>query len=169
MEWCQDSAWRFFPIAQDALLGWKLHPFDALTNKALAMGGRSETRDLVDLISHRDRYKVHAVIWAACAKDPGYTPVLLLNQMQRNSRIDPAQLDEMGATFTPTELKSNWNDLSELARVELSKAAAAGIETGLAFVNKLGEIGWFDSAEFAPHKASLGGALPRVAGAYYGM
>lgn len=25
LEWCYDSAWRFFPIEQDDILGWKLH------------------------------------------------------------------------------------------------------------------------------------------------
>jgi hypothetical protein len=36
LEWCHDSAWRFFPIETDELLGWRLHWFDAITNKALA-------------------------------------------------------------------------------------------------------------------------------------
>ena len=97
LEWCQDSAWRFFPIEPDELLGWRLHRFDALTNKALAMAGRAETRDLVDLVANAAEHPLHAVCWAACAKDPGYNPLLLLNQMQRNSRVNPAELREMGA------------------------------------------------------------------------
>jgi hypothetical protein len=167
LEWCQDSAWRFFPIVPDRLLGWRLHRFDALTNKALAMGGRVETRDLVDLVSHANNDSLYAVIWAACAKDPGFTPTLLLNQMQRNSRIDPAQLQEMGADFQPTELKRHWIEISEIAGRELERAAAAGVEPGIAFVDSQDKIGWFDTPGFNPHRASLGGALPRVAGAHY--
>ena len=90
LEWCRDSAWRFFPIEADDLLGWKLHRFDALTNKALAMASRAETRDLVDLVAFAGDAPLHAVVWAACTKDPGFGPLLLLNEMRRNSRPSSA-------------------------------------------------------------------------------
>jgi hypothetical protein len=167
LEWCQDSAWRFFPIERDELLGWKLHRFDALTNKALAMAGRAETRDLVDLVANAEKHPLPSVIWAACAKDSGYNPLLLMNQMQRNSRINPEELREMGASFQPVELKQRWLELAVVASIEIGRAAAAGIEPGLAFVNARGDIGWFDMAGFKPHKAVLGGSLPHIAGAAY--
>ena len=37
IDWAADSAFRFFPIERDPLLGWRLHLFDAATNKALAV------------------------------------------------------------------------------------------------------------------------------------
>ena len=169
LEWCQDSAWRFFPIEPDELLGWRLHRFDALTNKALAMAGRAETRDLVDIVSNAEKYPLPAVIWAACAKDPGYNPMLLLNQMRRNSRVNPAELREMGARFEPVELKTHWLDLAEVAGKEIERAAMAQINPGMAFVNEQGEIGWFDLPGFKPHQASLGGAFPRLVGLHYGV
>ena len=169
LEWCQDSAWRFFPIAPDDILGWRLHRFDALTNKALAMAGRAETRDLVDLVANAEKNPLHAVIWAACAKDPGYNPMLLLNQMQRNSRVNPAELREMGARYEPVELKTRWLALAGAAGAELARAAAAGVEPGAAFINGQGDIGWFDLPGCKPHKASLGGSLPRLVGAHYGV
>lgn len=169
VEWCTDSAWRFFPIEPDDLLGWRLHRFDALTNKALAMGSRVETRDLVDLAANAGSHPLHAIIWAACAKDPGFTPFLLLNQMRRNSRIDPAELREMGASFEPPELKALWLVLAESAEREIQRAAAADIEPGVAFVSQEGVIGWFDDARFAPHRATVGGVLPRIAGVSYGV
>jgi hypothetical protein len=169
LEWCQDSAWRFFPIEADDILGWRLHRFDALTNKALAMAGRAETRDLVDIVANAEKHPLHAVIWAACAKDAGYNPLLLLNQMQRNSRVDPAELREMGARFEPVELKTRWLNLAETAGKEIGRAAAAGIEPGVAFVREPGEIGWFDLPGCKPHQASLGGFLPRLVGIHYGI
>ncbi len=165
LEWGQDSAWRFFPIEPDDLLGWRLHRFDALTNKALAMGGRAETRDLVDLVANAGKYPLHAVIWAACAKDPGYNPWLLLSQMQRNSRVNPAELREMGATFEPVELKSRWLGLADTAKTEIERATAAAVEPALAFVGAQGQIGWFDTSGCIKHKATLHGSLPRVVGA----
>lgn len=167
LEWCQDSAWRFFPIEPDDLLGWRLHRFDALTNKALAMAGRSETRDLVDLVANAEKHPLHAVIWAACAKDRGYNPLLLLNQMQRNSRVNPAELREMGARFEPVELKTRWLALAEAAGREMDRAAAAKIEPGAAFVSERGETGWFDQPGCKPHLATLGGSLPRLVGVHY--
>jgi len=102
LEWCHDSAWRFFPIETDELLGWRLHWFDAITNKALAMGGRAETRDLVDIVAYADRCPLHAVIWAACSKDPGFGPLLLLSQMRRHSRVNIAELREIPESVPPS-------------------------------------------------------------------
>jgi hypothetical protein len=168
LEWCRDSAWRFFPIEPDALLGWRLHRFDAITNKALALGGRSETRDVVDLVANELQVSLHAAIWAACAKDPGFTPLLLLEQMRRNARIDPAELREMGSQFQPVELKKQWLRLAETAGQEIERAIAAGVELGLVFVEPDRRIAWFDSASSRPHRATLGGAAPRLVGVNYG-
>jgi hypothetical protein len=88
--------------------------------------------------------------------------------MQRNSRVNPAELREMGARLEPVALKTRWLDLVEAARQEIQRAAMAGIEPGVAFVSARGEIGWFDLPGCKPHKASLGGALPRVVGIHYG-
>lgn len=162
LEWCYDSAWRFFPIEQDDLLGWKLHWFDAITNKALAMGSRAETRDLVDVVTYAARCPLHAIIWAACAKDPGFGPLLLLNQMRRNSRVDPAELREMGATLEPQPLKARWLEMSAHAERELERAGVANIDLGVAFVDGSGALGWFDDPGYQPHRATLGGALPRI-------
>jgi len=164
MEWCQDSAWRFFPIQRDALLGWKLNRFDAVTNKALALASRSETRDVVDLVANADPCPLHAVIWAACAKDAGYTPQLLLSQMQRNARVDAAELREMGAQFEPVELKRRWLELADLTKKKIERAVLAGIEPGIAWVRQDGAIGWFEQPDCTIHRASLGGAVPRISG-----
>lgn len=167
LEWCQDSAWRFFPIEPDDILGWRLHRFDALANKALAMAGRVETRDLVDIVSNAEKFPPYAVIWGACAKDPGYNPLLLLNQMQRNSRINPSELKEMGARFEPVALKTRWLELAETAGKEIGRATTAGIDPGLVFIDDQGGIGWFDGPGHKPHRASLGGSLPRLVGVNY--
>ena len=169
IEWAQDAAWRFFPVESDPLLGWRLHPFDALTNKALAMGARSETRDLVDLVSYADRFRLAAVGWAACAKDPGWTPVLLLEQMRRNARIDRAALDEMYARIEPTELKQRWLRLAEEAEAEILAAARLGLEIGLAFLDKGGAVAWHTMPGAETHRATLGGVVPRLTGLRYDL
>lgn len=96
-DWAHDSAFRFFPIVPDDLLGWRLHLFDMAINKALALSARMETRDYVDMVELSRRYPLEAIVWAACGKDPGFNPLSLLKMMIRFARIDPAQLEEIQA------------------------------------------------------------------------
>jgi hypothetical protein len=49
LEWCSDSSFRFFPVQPDPVFGYCLHKADLATNKLLALAGRSEIRDLVEI------------------------------------------------------------------------------------------------------------------------
>jgi hypothetical protein len=165
VEWAQDSAWRFFEIQRDSVLHWKLHPFDALTNKALAMAARAETRDLVDLVSHTSGINpLHTVVWAACAKDAGFTPLSLLEWMRRNARIDATVLKEMGVSVAAIELKTRWLELAELTEVHINEAAYAGIELGVVFVGPDGAISWYNERGAVAQHAKLGGAFAKIEG-----
>ena len=87
LEWARDSDFRFFPAIRDDLFGYRLHVADLATNKALAAAGRREPRDVLDLLYIHDRHlPLGAVIWAAVAKDPGYTPESLIAEIRRNAR-----------------------------------------------------------------------------------
>ena len=75
IEWAQDSALRFFPVQEDDQCGYRLHHADAAVNKVLALAGRQEVRDFVDVLHLNDTFlQLGALAWAACGKDPGYTP-----------------------------------------------------------------------------------------------
>jgi len=87
LEWVRDSDFRFFPTIQDELFGYRLHLADLATNKALAAAGRREPRDVLDLLYiHQEHLPLGAVIWAAVAKDPGYSPESLITEIRRNAR-----------------------------------------------------------------------------------
>jgi hypothetical protein len=87
LEWARDSDFRFFPTVRDDLFGYRLHIFDLAANKALAASGRREPRDALDLLYIHERHiKLGAVIWAAVAKDPGYSPESLIAEIRRNAR-----------------------------------------------------------------------------------
>ncbi|MFA6547296.1 MAG: hypothetical protein WCS99_22955, partial [Limisphaerales bacterium] len=64
IDWAADSAFRFFPIERDPLLGWRLHLFDIATNKALALSARTETRDYVDIVELHRTFPLPAICWA---------------------------------------------------------------------------------------------------------
>lgn len=70
VDWAADSAFRFFPIERDPLLGWRLHLFDVATNKSLALAARSETRDYIDIIELHRTFPLPSICWAAPGKDP---------------------------------------------------------------------------------------------------
>jgi len=71
IQWVFDSAFRFFPLVTDDDLGLALHPFDLATNKVLAMAGRLEVRDFIDLVTCCEHIQpLGYLVWAACGKDP---------------------------------------------------------------------------------------------------
>jgi hypothetical protein len=87
LEWARDSDFRFFPAVRDDEFGYVLHVIDLATNKALAAAGRREPRDVLDLLTiHETHVPLGAVIWAAVAKDPGYSPESLIGEIRRNAR-----------------------------------------------------------------------------------
>ncbi len=86
LEWVVDSDYRFFPTMRDELFGYVLHPADLAMNKVMAAAGRTEVRDLVDLITiHENVLPLGAVIWAAIEKAPGFTPEGLIAEIRRNA------------------------------------------------------------------------------------
>jgi len=166
IDWAADSAFRFFPIERDPLLGWRLHLFDIATNKALALSARTETRDYVDIVELHRSYPLAAICWAACGKDPGFTPLSLLKMMRRFARVDPAKLEEIQArALDPKALKVAWTDMSDEAEAKMTRLADEQPDTpiGVAFVDKAGKPGWVgDNPQLRPHAPSIRGCWPTV-------
>jgi hypothetical protein len=166
LDWAHDSAFRFFPIVPDDLLGWRLHLFDMATNKALALSARMETRDYVDMVELTRRYPLEAIVWAACGKDPGFNPLSLLKMMIRFARIDPLELDKIQARkLDPIALKEEWIAASDRAREEITLLADEQLDMpiGVAFVDAKGEPGWIrTNPALKVHHPSLRGCWPTM-------
>lgn len=166
IDWAADSAFRFFPIQRDAVLGWRLHLFDMATNKALALAARSVTRDYIDIVELHKTYPLPAIIWAACGKDAGYSPRLLLEMMRRFARVDPAKITKIQAReIDQIALKRAWIDMSIYAEEEITKLADTHPDTpiGVAFVDKAGQPGWIGlDSTLTIHRPSIRGCLPTV-------
>jgi hypothetical protein len=106
LEWAQDSAFRFFPVQKDKRCGYRLHDADAAVNKVLALAGRNEIRDLVDVLHlHQSYLTLGAMAWAACGKDPGFTPDLLLDHAGRHTAYTQSDLDRLSLR-APLDIKS---------------------------------------------------------------
>lgn len=166
IDWAADAAYRFFPIEPDPVLGWRLHLFDMATNKALALGARSVTRDYVDIVELHQRYPLPAIIWAACGKDPGFGPGLLLEMMRRFARVHPGKLKTIQAReLDPVALKLAWIEMSDYAGQQFEWLATTQPDTpiGVAFVDKEGKPGWIgQDPTLTIHRPSIRGCLPTV-------
>ena len=85
---------------------YHLHYADAALNKLLALAGRQEIRDFVDILHLHDSYlHLGAMAWAACGKDPGFSPGFLLDQAGRHVAYTQADMDRLNLR-EPLDLKS---------------------------------------------------------------
>lgn len=168
IDWAADSAFRFFPIERDALLGWRLHLFDMATNKALALSARTETRDYVDIVELHKTFPLPAICWAACGKDPGFSPLSLIKMMKRFAKVSPTELDKIKArALDPVKLKMAWIEMSDAAEAEMIRVAdeQPDLPIGVAFVDAAGKPGWIgDDSSLRIHAPSVRGCWPTVHG-----
>ncbi len=120
MQWVRDSAYRFFPLVEHPDLGLVLHPFDLATNKILALVGRLEVRDWVDVIECDARIQsLGYLAWAACGKDPGFSPTAILEHAARSARYTAEEVSSLafeGEAPDPGELSRRWHRLLDDAQ-----------------------------------------------------
>ncbi len=171
VDWAHDSAWRFMPLVRDDLGGWLLHPVDLAVNKALALAGRDEPRDFVDILFvHRTVVPLGALCWAAVGKDPGFTPFSLLELLKRRGRYHAADFLRLNLAepFDLTEAKTLW--LAALAEAESFVRSRPPAESGCLYYSA--STGRFVAPHpgadlpaqgLAPHFGAPGGVIPRMA------
>ena len=171
IDWARDSAWRFMPVRRDPDCGWVLHEIDLATNKVLALAGRDEPRDFVDTLFVMERIlPLGPLVWAASAKDPGFSPGSLLEQVRRGGRIraeDVARL-HLAGPFDLGEAKQTW--LAALADAEAFMESRPPDESGCLyygvdtqrFVQPASESS-LEEQGVVCHYGRIGGVLPRPA------
>ena len=120
LQWARDSAFRFFPLVEHEDLGLTLHPFDLATSKVLALVGRLEPRDFIDTLACDGLIQPLGLLaFAACGKDPGFSPSAILEEASRSSRYSAEELiglDFEGPPPDPQELSRRWRTLLANAR-----------------------------------------------------
>jgi hypothetical protein len=173
MQWAADSAFRFFPLAQHEDFGLTLHPFDLATNKVLALVGRLEARDWVDVINCHERIqRLGYLAWAASGKDPGFSPGAILEQAGRSARystVELAALSFAGPTPDAAELSQRWHAMLDEARglVKLLPPPEIGScvldQSGNLFMGDTEQLSAALSAHTVRfHEGRIHGALPRL-------
>jgi hypothetical protein len=165
VEWARDSAWRFMPTVRDDRVGFLLHPVDLAVNKVLALAGRDEPRDVLDALHlHRRVLVLGALCWAACGKDPGFTPLSLLELLRRRGRVRAEDLQRLDLA-APVDLhatKQAW--LGALDSVGAFVSARPPEEIGCLYysVSQRAFVDPREASDAVPHFGRPGGVLPRV-------
>ena len=170
LEWCSDSAFRFFPVQPDPDFGYALHQADLATNKVLALAGRSEFRDLLDILYLHDSYlSLGAVCWAACGKDEGFTPLSLLDHAKRNTKFQAANLASgyLAQPVALPDLKRRWLEAASAAENLIARLPAR--EVGCLYLDKAGTPVTPDPdggalPTLVRHFGSVRGAWPKLGG-----
>lgn len=172
IQWGTDSAYRFFPLETDAVAGFTLHPLDLATNKLSALVGRTEPRDWIDVITaSRSIQPLAYLVSAACGKDPGFSPLSMLEYVARR-RYNQAEIDlkilPKGA-YDAAELCRFWHEEIERAR-ETVKLLPPD-EVGKVVMTREGELfkgsdeclkAALAADEIVFHEGVIGGAWPVI-------
>lgn len=172
LQWLRDSAFRFFPLLPDDELGAVLHPFDLATNKVLALVGRLEIRDWIDVQTCSEKLQhLGLLAWAACGKDPGFSPGAILSEARRSSHYTAEEMEPLdfeGAPPDIVQLSKRWKTLlgEAAAMIQTLPAEKAGHcvmnANGKLFsgdVVALSEA--FKAGELSFHQGKIGGILPQ--------
>lgn len=127
VEWARDSEWRFMPVKTHPDIGYVLDPIDLTINKVLALAGRDEARDFLDVLhTHKTILPLGAQIWAGCGKDPGLSPHSLLELLKRRGKYrdeDFLRL-HLNVSINLRDLKKEWLVALDEAKVFIDHAPA---------------------------------------------
>lgn len=154
LQWVQDSAFRFFPLIEHPDFGLALHPFDLATNKTLALVGRAEIRDWVDIIHcHNTLQPFGCLVWATCGKDPGLSPKFILEQASRSAHYTKGDYETL-------VFDADAPDMRALGRTWRSMLEEAGETAGLLPEDQVGRcVLTHDGSLFRGSPAALKGAM----------
>ncbi len=165
VEWAHDSAWRFMPPIKNAQVGVQLHPIDLAVNKMLALAGRDEPRDFLDIMQiHAEMLPLAALVWAAVGKDPGFTPSSLLEIIRRRGKYRPEDFARLhlARPVDLVSLKTRW--LAALEHCEVFVRRRPASEAGSLYYSaqKRSFVMPADGEEVLLHYGKLGGVIPAI-------
>lgn len=170
VDWAHDTAWRFMPLVHDELGGWLLHPVDLAINKLLALAGRDEPRDFVDILFvHAQILALAGLAWAAVGKDPGFSPFSLLELLKRRGRPRGEEVARLhlAEPFDLVRAKEIWTGALEEA--ERFAGARPPEEVGALYYSRAQERfvvpesdRTLDAQGLVLHFGCPGGVVPRL-------
>jgi len=172
IQWGTDSAYRFFPLVEDDVTGFTLHPIDLAANKLSALVGRTEPRDWIDVITCIRRIQpLVYLLSAACGKDPGFSPSSMLEYVARR-HYNQVEIDEKiipVGSYNAAELCRFWHEEIDRAREAVlafprEKAGTCVLDmSGNPFKGKPGQLAAaMEAGEVVFHEGRICGAWPQI-------
>ena len=166
VQWTTDSCFRFFPLLEDKDFGLTMHPFDLATNKILALAGRLEVRDWIDVINCSDKIQhLGFLVYASCAKDPGFSPEMILQEATRSSHYSQIEYDTL--TFKDNEFEDlaivskKWKRILSEANDIINKLPYKNVGSAVMTQNNELYIDLdIDLEKIYYHKGTMFGAYP---------
>jgi hypothetical protein len=166
VEWAHDSDWRFMPTVHDENYGYVMHPVDLAINKVLTLAGRNEPRDFIDVMHvHTTTLPLGALCWAATGKDPGFTPLSLLDLLRRRGRYQEADFNRLkfNQALDLKKMKIQWLLILDEAEAFIESRPAN--ELGCLYYSQITQ-GFFapqgSEDVYQLHFGRPGGILPRI-------
>lgn len=173
LQWVRDSAYRFFPLVEHPEFGLTLHPIDLATNKVLALVGRLEVRDWIDVIECDARLQpLGYLAWAACSKDPGFSPASIVEHAAHSGRYSADEVRSLafsGPAPDAADLAVRWHAMLSEARATI-QALPPG-EVGKCVLDRGGQLfrgrsetvtEQYAQGELLFHAGAIRGALPQL-------
>ena len=165
VEWAHDSSWRFLPTVFSDEVGYVLHPMDLAINKVLTLAGRNEARDFIDVLHcHREVLPLGCQCWAAAGKDPGFTPLSLLELLRRRGRF---QADEilrlhLAKPLDLPTLKAEWSAALDAADMFIRSRPPGEVGCLYYSASRLAFVEPGPDSDAVPHFGRPGGVIPRI-------
>lgn len=167
IEWAHDSSWRFLPTVVSEDVGFVLQPIDLAINKILALAGRDEPRDYLDVLhAHRHILSIPGMVWAACGKDPGFTPDSLLALLRRKGkyRLEDFRRLHLNVEIDLIEMKNTW--IAALTEATSVCRKLPPDELGCLYyhrtLKKFVTPTESKDLDVVPHYATEGGVVPKI-------
>ena len=145
------------------------------TNKVLALVGRLEIRDWIDVQQCSQKIQhLGLLAWAACGKDPGFSHVGILNEAARSSHYTHVDLERLDFIVPPDdigELSRCWTcrlkdglDIIDLLPVEHAGKCMLSSDGTLVSggIDEIRQV--LTSKQCLWHCGSIGGIIPEVIG-----
>ena len=136
-------------------------------NKVLALAGRDEPRDFLDVLcAHEEMLSLGALVWAAVGKDPGFTPLSLMELIKRRGHYHREDFERLHLTepVDPTVLKQTW--LEALEQAERFVRSRPPEELGCLYYSpgarRFVTPGPESASDVVIHFGRPGGVLPRL-------
>lgn len=145
---------------------------EAAVAGAQALVGRLEVRDWVDNLECSERLQpLGYLAWAACGKDPGFSPLSLVEHGARTARYSAEEVQMLAFAGSPPDagdLSRRWHSQLEAPRSIV--AALPAQEAGKCVIDQAGQLArepasaltgpLIQSLHF--HAGSIRGALPQI-------